>query len=92
MRFRPLLFGVAIGFVVWGCASDDRQWMKVGEKYTTAEFRRDYAECSRSGKLDEACLRSRGWVGVKAGKPEEKPQPESHRQQRGKSGVPGQAY
>jgi hypothetical protein len=25
-----------------GCASD-KQWMKVGEPYTTAEFRRDHA-------------------------------------------------
>jgi len=91
MRLLTVLSSVAIGLVVWGCASDDRQWMKVGEKYTAAEFRRDYAECSRSGKLDDACLRSRGWVDVKAGKPEEKPEPESYRQQRGKI-TPGQAY
>ena len=89
MRFLPVLFGLGLALVAWGCASDDREWMKVGEKYTTAEFRRDYAECSRSGRLDEACLRSRGWVDVKAGKPEEKPGPESYRQQKGKI-LPGQ--
>ena len=89
MRFLPVLFGLGLALVAWGCASDDREWMKVGEKYTTAEFRRDYAECSRSGRLDEACLRSRGWVDVKAGKPEEKPAPESYRQQKGKI-LPGQ--
>jgi hypothetical protein len=38
--------------------------MKLNEKYTTEDFRRDYAECSKSGKLDEVCLRSRGWVDV----------------------------
>jgi hypothetical protein len=90
MRLFPALVGVVMGLVAWGCASDDRQWMKVGEKYTTAEFRRDYTECSRRGTLDEACLRGRGWVDVKAGKPEEKPQAESYRQQRGKI-LPGQA-
>ncbi|HEV8586611.1 MAG TPA: hypothetical protein VGT02_16710 [Methylomirabilota bacterium] len=49
-----------------GCASD-KSWMKVGEPYTTAEFRKDYADCSktRNGKLDEECLRGRGWVEMK---------------------------
>lgn len=90
MRPIPVLVGIALGLHAWGCGLDDRQWMKVGEKYTTAEFRRDYAECSRRGKLDEACLRSRGWIDVKASKPEEKPEPESFRQQRG--GGAGQPY
>jgi hypothetical protein len=36
--------------------------MKVGEAYTTVEFRRDYADCSKTGKLNEDCLRGRGWV------------------------------
>ena len=57
----PLTLGV-IAAAVAGCAAD-KQWMKVGESYTTAEFRRDYAECSKkSGELDEDCLRARGWV------------------------------
>jgi hypothetical protein len=51
--------------VLAGCAHDERQWLKVNESYTTAEFRRDYAACSKSGTLDETCLRSRGWVDVK---------------------------
>ena len=52
-----------------GCAAE-KQWMKVGEPYTTAEFRRDYAECSKtkSGTLDEECLRARGWVEMKPSK------------------------
>jgi hypothetical protein len=49
---------------VAGCASDDRQWMKLSGKYTTEEFRRDHATCSKSGKLDDTCMRDRGWVAV----------------------------
>jgi hypothetical protein len=47
-----------------GCAVDERQWMKLNEKYTTEEFRRDHAACLKSGKLDDVCMRSRGWVAV----------------------------
>jgi len=58
----PLIL-VVIAAALAGCAAD-KQWMKVGESYTTAEFRRDYAECSKtkSGELNEDCLRARGWV------------------------------
>jgi hypothetical protein len=41
--------------------------MKVDSKYTVAEFRRDYAACSKGGKLDERCMQSRGWVAVSQG-------------------------
>lgn len=66
---RPLgpsgpFLGLAILLVVAGCASDERQWLKLNERYTTEEFRRDHAACSKGGKLDEACMRSRGWVAV----------------------------
>jgi len=54
-----------------GCATDDREWMKLSEKYTTEEFRRDHAACSKGGKLDDGCMRGRGWVAVNpAGKSE----------------------
>ena len=54
---------VALG----GCAAaEEKQWLKVNQSYTTAEFQRDYAACSKGGKLDEACLRGKGWVDVKA--------------------------
>jgi len=57
-----MLLGSA--FVIAGCSSGaDREWMKVNQRYTAAEFRRDYAECDKTGKLDE-CLQSRGWVSV----------------------------
>lgn len=60
---------VVIAAAIAGCAVD-KQWMKVGEPYTTAEFRRDYADCSKtkSGNLDEDCMRSKGWVEMKASK------------------------
>jgi hypothetical protein len=52
--------------VVAGCSTAaEVEWMKVGQPYTAAEFRRDYSECDRAGKLEE-CLRSRGWVSVTA--------------------------
>ena len=60
----------AIVAVLAGCAAE-KQWMKVGESYTTAEFRRDYAECSaksKTGTVDDDCMRARGWVDVKPSK------------------------
>jgi hypothetical protein len=52
--------------VLAGCASAaEVEWMKVGQPYTAAEFRRDYSECDKTGKLEE-CLRNRGWVSVTA--------------------------
>jgi hypothetical protein len=49
---------------VAGCASDERQWLKLSGKYTTEDFRRDHAACSKGGKLDDACMQARGWVAV----------------------------
>lgn len=40
--------------------------MKVNERYTVQEFRRDHAECTRDKKLDEECMRRRGWVDLSA--------------------------
>jgi hypothetical protein len=59
--------------VVAGCAVDERQWLKLNEKYTTEEFRRDHAACTKSGKLDDGCMRGRGWVAVNPAKPTEAP-------------------
>jgi hypothetical protein len=58
---------VALGaLIVASCSSaPDVEWMKVGQPYTTAEFRRDYSQCERTPSLDD-CLRSRGWVSVTA--------------------------
>src|SRR5262245_3203522 len=65
MRIRDVLIPIALGAVLTACGGgDSREWMKLNEKYTTEDFRRDYAECSKSGKLDEDCMRGRGWVDV----------------------------
>lgn len=77
MRTRIALVALTAAAAVAGCAQD-KQWMKVGQPYTTEEFRRDYADCSKGGKLDETCLRSRGWVSVTPGKTETK-EPENLR-------------
>lgn len=69
------LLGLAV-ILVAGCAtSDDREWMKVNERYTLEEFRRDHKACSKGGKLDDVCMRSRGWVDVSriTEKPPEQP-------------------
>ena len=54
----------AAGLVAACASTDQRDWMKVNEQYTVAEFRRDHAACTKNGKLDDACMRSRGWVDV----------------------------
>lgn len=65
MTPRLALASLVAAALLGGCgASDDRQWMKVNERYTAEEFKRDHAECSRAGKLDEDCMRNRGWVTV----------------------------
>ena len=65
MRWLTFSIPVILALAVAGCGtSDDRQWLKVDQKYTTEEFRRDHAACMQSGKLDDTCMRSRGWVAV----------------------------
>ena len=55
-----------VALVVAGCSSSaEIEWMKVGQPYTAAEFRRDYSECDKTPQLEE-CLRGRGWVSVTA--------------------------
>jgi len=73
MRAATNLIGLGLVVALAGCAADDREWMKINEKYTTEDFRRDYAACSKSGKLDEACMKHRGWVAVTAPKQADKP-------------------
>jgi hypothetical protein len=60
--------GIALGIALAaaGCTSAaEVEWMKVGQPYTAADFRRDYKECDKTSDLDE-CLRGRGWVSVTA--------------------------
>lgn len=64
------VLGLAV--VSAGCGSDQREWMKVDQKYTTEEFRRDFAQCTVKGLLDEECMKARGWVAVTPPKAEQK--------------------
>ncbi len=54
----------------FGCASsDERLWYKPGGNYTTAEFNRDRDACTKGNKLDEECLKAKGWVTVSPDRP-----------------------
>ena len=68
----------------------DRQWYKPGQSYTVADFRRDETACTKDRKLDEACLRQRGWVSL-SGDPSPKPKTleEQERERRGNMQSPG---
>jgi hypothetical protein len=72
MRRALALSAIAIAVVASGCGTDEREWMKLNERYTTAEFRRDLSECSVGGTLDEECMKARGWVSVAPPKAEPK--------------------
>lgn len=68
MSWRTGALGVLVVVVVaGGCATDERQWMKLNAKYTTEDFRRDRERCLRDGRLDEVCMRDLGWVAVNPG-------------------------
>jgi hypothetical protein len=72
---RSVAWVILLVVATEGCSSEpQRQWMKPGQPYTTAEFKRDVAACSRGGVLDEACLKARGWEPVTAG-PTSDPRP-----------------
>lgn len=74
MCWKTTITAVVLGSVISGCAaSSDRQWMKINEQYSTADFRRDHAACMKGNTLDDACMRSRGWVDVSPSKAEKAP-------------------
>lgn len=80
MYWKTTIAAIVLGSVVSGCAgSSERQWMKINEKYSTADFRRDHAACTKSGTLDDPCMRSRGWVDVNPSKAEKAPEQEPAR-------------
>jgi len=74
MWTRLALAGLVVLGLVGCSARDDRQWMKVNTPYTVGEFQRDYAECAPKGKLNDACMRSRGWIDMSS-KMEKVPEP-----------------
>jgi hypothetical protein len=59
--------------VLAGCATDEREWMKLDSKYTVEDFRRDRAACTKDGKLNDVCMRARGWLAVNPGGKAETP-------------------
>ncbi len=73
MRATLVLPGVLVVLLLAGCRSnEDIQWMKVGQPYSSADFRTDVAACSKARQLDAACMRDRGWVSVTTPKTPEK--------------------
>lgn len=75
MPSRAGLVALFAAGLLSACGSaDNREWMKVNERYTVEDFRRDHAACSKGGKLDDACMRSRGWVDVRSDTMEKPPE------------------
>jgi hypothetical protein len=64
---RGLLALLVVLPALAGCVTDEREWMKLNERYTVEEFRRDREACTKGGKLDDVCMRGRGWVAVNPG-------------------------
>ena len=72
MRYQVTLGVLLVALATGACGADNREWMKLDQTYTTAEFRRDLRECTIKGKLDDDCMRARGWVAVTPPKIEQK--------------------
>lgn len=70
-----VILAVAIALLAGGCADPEREWLKLNQPYTAAEFRQDIAACTRGGKLDEDCMKSRGWVSLSPAKTEKPQEP-----------------
>lgn len=73
MRYGPTSILLLAALALGACgSSDNREWMKLNQTYTTDEFRRDLKECTVKGKLDDDCMKARGWVAVTPPKVEPK--------------------
>ncbi len=85
---RLLLSLFAVAVAVSACSLEpDKQWLKPGQTYTVADFRRDEAACTKDRKLDEECMRQRGWVALSGdAAPKPKTLEEQERERRGQSG------
>jgi len=65
MNRSVIFLTIAGALILAACSSEpERQWMKLDQKYTTAEFRRDLKDCSKSGAVDDECMKAKGWVAV----------------------------
>ena len=80
MKRLILLLPVA-ALALAACSSSvdsDKQWYKPNVDYTTADFERDRLTCTdKKKKLDEECLKQRGWasLGGDIGPPVKPPDP-----------------
>ena len=85
---RLVTFLCAIAIAASACSlAPDKQWLKPGQTYTVAEFRRDEVACTKDRKLDEDCMRQRGWVALSGdAAPKAKTLEEQERERRGQSG------
>jgi hypothetical protein len=72
MRNQLMLGLLLVALVTSACGTDNREWMKLDQNYTTAEFRRDLRQCTVNGKLEDDCMKARGWVAVTPPKAEQK--------------------
>ena len=67
MRRLFLLLPVA-ALTLAACSSSsdsDKQWYKPNVDYTAADFERDRLVCTdKKKKLDEECLKQRGWIAL----------------------------
>ena len=80
MYWKTTSAAIVLAALIAACGtSSGREWMKINETYSTADFRRDHAACTKSGTLDDACMRSRGWVDVNPSKTEKAADPEPAR-------------
>ncbi|OGK81515.1 MAG: hypothetical protein A2X52_10425 [Candidatus Rokubacteria bacterium GWC2_70_16] len=60
---RRLMLFFLFSLAAVACESvPEKQWYKPAGAYTLADFRNDEKACTRDRKLDEECLKARGWV------------------------------
>lgn len=76
MRWTGLLIVLGAAATLAACTSDNREWMKLNQKYTTEDFRRDLKSCTdKKDKIDDECMRRLGWVPVSPGRDQKAPEP-----------------
>ena len=85
MRVRNTLLLALGALALASCGSlDNREWMKLDQRYTKEEFARDHRDCSRDEKAFEGCMRQRGWVPVSPSKADSAPPPDPVPRARGR--------
>ncbi len=67
------LIALCVALALGACASEDsKEWMKLDGRATEVDLKRDYTACSKGGKLDEECMRGKGWLAVSPGVTDQK--------------------